>query len=74
MGKKVSFVAVFTDITRKGALSEEASIHPAIKTALREIQKSEDKRWVTYTDSLSSMLAIEDNKKKSSHIKSDMTY
>ena len=33
-----------------------------MKTALREIQKREDKRWVIYLDSLSSMQAIENNK------------
>ena len=47
-------------------LPEEASIHTAeitvIKIAMREIQKREDMRWVIYTDSLSSMLAIENNR------------
>ena len=38
-GKRVCFAAVFTDITRKGVLSEEASIHTAEITALREIPK-----------------------------------
>ena len=34
----------------------------AIKIAMKEIQKREDTRWVIYTDSLSSMLAIENNR------------
>ena len=67
MGIKVNFSAVIMDITRRGALPKEASIHTAemtaIKTALREIQKRTDKRWETYTDSLSSNLAIENNRK-----------
>ena len=55
------------DITRRGALPEEASNHTAemtaIKiTALREIQKREDMRWVIYTVSLSSILNIENNR------------
>ena len=33
-----------------------------IKRAVGEIQKREDIRWVIYTDSLSSMLAIENNR------------
>ena len=41
MGRKVSFAVVLTDITRKGSLSEEGSIHTAemttIKVALKEI-------------------------------------
>ena len=47
--------AVFADTTRRGALPEEASIHivkmSAIKIALKEIHKKEDKRCVIYTDS-----------------------
>ena len=66
IGRKVGFAAVFADITRRGALPGEASIHTAemtaIKIAMREIQKREDMRWVIYTDSLSSMLAIENNR------------
>ena len=41
-GNKVSFAAVFADITRRGALPEESSIHTAEMTAMREIQKKED--------------------------------
>ena len=41
---------------------EEASTHTAEMTAMREIQKREDMRCVIYADSLSSMLAIEDNR------------
>ena len=65
-GRKVGFAAVFVDIARRGGLPKEASIHTAemtaIKIAMREIRKREDMRWVMYTDSLSSMLAIENNK------------
>ena len=38
---KVSLAAVFADITRRGARTEEASIHTAEMTAMREIQKRE---------------------------------
>ena len=45
---------------------DEASIHTAeitaIKITMREIQKRKDMRWVIYTDSLSSMLVIENNR------------
>ena len=65
-GRKVGYAAVFTDSTRIGALPEEASIHTAemkvIKIARKEIKKREDIRWVIYTDSLSSMQAIENNR------------
>ena len=41
-GREVRFAAVFTDITRRGALPEEASIHTAemtaIETAMKEIK------------------------------------
>ena len=57
-GRKVGYAAVFTDSTRRGALPEEASIHTAEMTAMKEIKEREDIRWVIYTDSLSSMLAI----------------
>ena len=60
-GRKVGFAVVFTDITRRGALPEETSIHTAEITAMREIQKRQDMRWVIYTDLLSLMLAIENN-------------
>ena len=33
-GKKVGFAAVFTDITRRGALPEKVSIHTAEITAI----------------------------------------
>ena len=59
---KVGFAAVFADITRRGALPEEASIYTAEMTLMKEIQKREDKGMVLYTDSLSSMLAIENNR------------
>ena len=66
MGRKVSYAAVFKDITRRGALPEEASIYTAemtaIKVTLKDIHKREDKRWVIYTDSQSSMQSIEHNK------------
>ena len=38
-GRKIGFVAVFIDITRRRALTEEATIHTAEMTAMREIQK-----------------------------------
>ena len=45
MGRMVGFLAVFTDISRSGALLEVASIHTAkitaIKVALKEIHKTE---------------------------------
>ena len=60
--RKVKFAEIFTDIIRSGALPEEASIHIAEMIAMKEIQKREDMRWVIYTDSLCSMLAIENNR------------
>ena len=36
-------------------------------TAMKEIQKREDMRWMIYTDSRSSMLAIENNRKNQIH-------
>ena len=46
-GRKVGFAVAFMDNTRREPLPKEASIHTAemtaIKTALREIQKREDK-------------------------------
>ena len=57
---KVGFAAVFMDITR-GTLPEEAFIHTAEMTAMREIQKRENMRWVIYTNSLSSVIAIDNN-------------
>ena len=61
IGKKVNFAAVFTDLTRKGALSEKSFINKAeitIKKALKEIHK----RGVIYTLCQSSMQSIECNK------------
>ena len=53
----VGFAAVFIDIIRRRALSEEASIHTAkmtgIKKALKEVYKREDKGWEIYTHSWS---------------------
>ena len=66
MERMVGFAAVSTDITWRGVLSEEASIHKAkmttIKVALKEIHKKEDKRWIIYTDTQSSMQSIKYNK------------
>ena len=66
MGKKVGFATVFIDITRRGSLTEEASLHTtemtAIKVALKEIHRSEDKKWVIYKDSQRSMQSIEYSK------------
>ena len=64
------------DITRREALPEEASIYTVemimIKLALKEIPKREDKRWVIYTLSHSSMQSIKCNKEKKLNIKSDI--
>ena len=38
-GSKMGFAAVFADITRRGAIPDEISIHTAEMTAMREIQK-----------------------------------
>ena len=43
-GKKVDLAAVFADITRRGALPEETSIHTAEITTIREIKKKKDNR------------------------------
>ena len=76
MGKKVGFAVVYGNITRRGILPEEASIDTAemtaIKKAVREIEKIEDKRWLIYTDSLKSLLVIKNNGEKSCNIKSDI--
>ena len=48
-GRKVGCAAVFTDITRRGTLPEEASIHTPEMTAMKEIKEREDIRWVIYT-------------------------
>ena len=56
MERKEGFAVVFTDITRKGAIPEEASIHTAemtaINVALMELHKKKDKRWVLYIHTL----------------------
>ena len=46
----------------------------AIKVAMREVQKREDMRWVIYTNSLSSMLTIENNKETHPILIRYMTY
>ena len=65
-GKKVGLAAVFEDMTKRGALLEEASVHTAemkaIKTALKETKKKEGNNWVIYTDSKNNIQAIESNK------------
>ena len=38
----VGFVAVFVDITRKGALPEAASVHTTDMTAMGEIQRGHE--------------------------------
>ena len=43
-GRKVGFAAVFMNIIKREALPEEASIHTAEMTTIREIQKREDMR------------------------------
>ena len=52
MGKKVGFAAVFMDIIRSGALPEEAFIHTAEMTAIKNIK--DHKRYVICTDTQSS--------------------
>ena len=56
-------------------LPEEVTIHTvemtALKIVMREIQKREDMKWIIYTDSLSSMMAIKNNRKLY-NIKSDI--
>ena len=38
---KVGYAAIFTDSTRRGALPEEASIHTAEMTEMKEIKERE---------------------------------
>ena len=54
---------MYSDSTRRGELPEEASIHTAELTTIKEIKEREEIRWVIYTDLLSSMLTIENNRK-----------
>ena len=72
MGKKVGFAVVFTNITRKKTLPQEASINitkmTIIKIALKQIHKREDKRCIIYTDFQSSIQSIEVNKEKENHL------
>ena len=49
IGRKVDYAAVFADTTRRGVLPEEASIHTAEMTAMKDIKEREDIRWVIYT-------------------------
>ena len=64
---RVGFAVVFIDNTSRGTLPEKVSIHTgemtAIKTALKDIHKREDKRWVMYNDSHSSIYHSILNKK-----------
>ena len=57
----MSFAVVFTDITRREVLPEEASIDMAIKSALKEINKRNGKRWVIITHTKCSMLYNKEN-------------
>ena len=59
---RVLYAAVFTVPTRRGALPEEASIYTTEMTAIKGIKEREDIRWVIYADSLSSMVAIDNNR------------
>ena len=51
----MSFAVVFMNITRRETLPQKASIHTlemtTTKIALKEIYKSEDKKWIIYTQS-----------------------
>ena len=49
------------------------SVITTIKIALKEIQKREDKRWVTYTDS-QELYAVHQIQQKKPNIKSDLLY
>ena len=59
----VGFAAVFPNSTIKGTLPPEASIFSAelfaIKAALSKIETSEDQKWTIFSDSKSSLEAIE---------------
>ena len=44
IGRKVDYAAVFADTTRRGVLPEEASIHTAEMTEIKEIKEREDIR------------------------------
>ena len=48
----------------KTLLEEESSIHTVEMTAMKKIKEREDIRWVTYIDSLGSILAIKNNREK----------
>ena len=61
LGRKLGYTVVFA-YSRRGALREEASIHTAELTAMKEIKEREDVRWVIYTDLLNSMPAIKINR------------
>ena len=69
MRRNVDFAGVFTDITRKGALPEEATIPTAkmteVKVSLKVIHKWKDKTCVIYTDHWNSMQSTENNKENS---------
>ena len=47
-GRKVGYAAVFTDTTRRGALPEEASIHTAEMTAMKDKKERVHKMGHTY--------------------------
>ena len=57
-GRIVGFAVVFVDVTRRGELPEEASIHTAQMTAMREIKKKEDMTWVICTVQCSPLRTI----------------
>ena len=50
-GRKIGYAAVFTDSTRRGALPEEASIHTAEMTAMKEIKETLPKDCPQWRDS-----------------------
>ena len=54
IGKTVDFAAIFTGITKRGALPEEAFINTAKMTGIKKALKEIYKRWAICTDSKSS--------------------
>ena len=76
--RKVDFTAVFADITRRGALPEEASIHTAEMTtiifAMREIQKKREHEMSNLYRITEFYAGHREKQRKPSNIKSDMTY
>ena len=72
MRRKVGFVVVFTDITRREVLPEKNSIHTAKMSAIKVALKDIRKRWY-YILSLGALCSLLNaTKKKSPNIKSEI--